>query len=222
MLEQSDHTTSLLEVRRFLESEEAAPSPWAEPRESLDSLYALLVARRDDAPFWSRLEDLILRLEDRRVDIARLGNSEALGYATVSRLLADLRADLHENDGSASLPWKRLLSSSLRATSLAAFLLLGTASASCGDDDSNGPCSEADENGVTGYDADVYCDLVDIINGSDLSSYEKAGLLDCLPELDAAYREELLEAFQSMDEATIAEMLSAVLDGVCYDDTDAH
>jgi hypothetical protein len=226
MLEQRDHTTSLLEVRRFLEAEKAAPAPWAEPGESLESLYALLVARKDDPLFWSRLQDLACRLEDRRADPARLARSEAFGYATVEKLLVDLRADLRRENGAAPLSWKTVLAGSLRATSLAAFLVLGTAAASCGDDDatdSDGLCDEASDNGVSGEEGTAYCDLVDIINGSGLSSDEKADLLDCLPSLDAEYRESLLNAFQSMSDAEISDQLQEMLNpcGEC-NDTDCH
>jgi hypothetical protein len=224
MFNENSHTTSLLEIRRFLEAEKAMPAPWAEPDESLESLYALLVARKDDPRFWSRLQELVQRLEDHRVDLSRLENSEAFGYATVEKLLADLRTDLHQNDGTAPLSWKKALSLSLRATSLAAFLLLGTATAACGDDSaSGGPCAEATENGVTGDDAVVYCDLVDVINGSDLSGEEKADLLDCLPDIDAEYRQSLLDSFQTMNDAEISAYLQDMLNpcGEC-NDTDCH
>jgi hypothetical protein len=226
MLKENGHTTSLLEIRRFLEAEKAAPSPWAEPSESLESLYALLVARRDDPLFWSRLQDLVLRLEDHRADLSRIGNSEAFGYATVEKLLEDLRADLCGNTVSAPISWKTALSSSLRATSLAAFLLLGAATASCGGDsepDLDGLCDEAVANGVSGTEGEVYCDLVDIINGSTLSGAAKADLLDCLPDLDALYRAQLLDDFQTMDDAEIAAYLQEMLNpcGEC-NDTDCH
>jgi hypothetical protein len=225
MLKENGHTTSLLEIRRFLEAEKAAPSPWAEPKESLESLYALLAARRDDPIFWSRLHKLVERLEDHRVDLSRLAHSEAFGHATVERLLDDLRADLQEDAGAAKLSWRQALAGSLRATSLAAFLLLGAATAAACDDAAaeGGLCSEATENGISGADGEVYCDLVDIINGSSLSSDAKADLLDCLPSLDAAYREVLLDAFQSMSDAEISGQLQEMLNpcGEC-NDTDCH
>jgi len=224
MLDESTHTTSLLEIRRFLEAERAAPAPWAEPRESLESLYALLVARRDDPRFWARLEELVRRLEDHRVNLPRLARSEAFGYATVEKLLADLRADLRKGADLAPVSWKRALASSLQATSLAGFLLLGTASASCGDD-STAPCSEAADSGISGEDGEIYCELVDIVRDSQLDPMNQDALLECLPDLDAAYREQLLESFQTMDDDALNDALWQMLDygGACYEeDTDAH
>jgi hypothetical protein len=156
------------------------------------------------------------------VDLSRLGSCEAFGYATVDKLLDDLRADLRGNTASVPVSWKTALSSSLRATSLAAFLLLGTVAASCSDD-GGGPCGEATANGVTGDNAVVYCDLVDVINDSGLSGADKTALLDCLPSLDAAYRQQLLDSFQSMDDAAISAYLQDMLIpcGEC-NDTDCH
>ena len=238
MIERTGHTTSLLEIRNFLEAERAAPEAWAAPEASLESLYALLVERRDDALFWSRLRLLALRLEDHRVDLGRLRHSEALGYATVDKLLTDLRADLHAIAPPAAVSWKRVLSGSLRATSLAAFLLLGTAAASCddgdpydtggdasadtGSDTDTSLCAEAVAEGISGDDGQAYCDLVDIINAASLTGEQRAALLDCLPNLDAAYRETLLEAFASMSDTEIATHLQQMLGagGVCYEDTE--
>jgi hypothetical protein len=214
MLANNGHTTSLLEVRRFLESERAAPSPWAEPKAAIESLYALLLERRDDALFWSRLHDLVQRLEDHRVNLSRLSHSEAFGYATVQKLLDDLRADLGENGNTALLSWKNDLFSSLRATSLAAFLLLGTASLSCQEDDDSDSeelCPEAVENNIPNDEVSDYCDLVDAINESNLTADEKAGLIECLPTLEAAYREQLLNDFQTMSDTQLANYLHVEL-----------
>jgi hypothetical protein len=237
MIERNGHTTSLLEIRSFLCAERAALPPWAAPEESLASLYALLVDRRDDTLFWTRLRRLALRLEDRRVDLERMRHSEALGYATMDGLLTDLRADLRAMSPHPAISWKRVLQGSLRATSLAAFLLLGTATASCADDDpaadggggsgdtddtDTALCQEASDQGITGDDGQTYCDLVDIINGASLTGEQRASLLDCLPNLDAAYRESLLEAFDTMSDAQIAAHLEQMLGdgGICYQDTE--
>ena len=238
MLELNDHTTSLLEIRRFLENEKAAPLPWLEPEQTVESLYSLLVARRGDELFLSCLEQLVQRLEDSRVDLLRLGHSEALGYATVEKLLGDLRADLALHGAAASSQWKTVITSLLRETSLMAFLLLGTAFVSCdktGEDDSADTdadadasaddelCDEAIANDVTGEDAEVYCDLVDVINSSAFSSTKKYDLLECLPGLDAAYRSYLLSLFGSMSDADIAAHLREMLgtNGVCSTDNDS-
>jgi hypothetical protein len=244
MIASNNHVTSLMEIRRFLTEEKAAPAPWAAPQTSVESLYALLVARRDDAVFWSRLRILAMRLEDNRVNLSRIRHSEALGYATVDKLLSDLRADLLSVNGPARISWKQVLSGSLRATSLAAFLLLGTATASCGDDDDGGNagdasadtdtdtdtdadggtalCDEAIAEELVGEEGQVFCDLVEIVNSADLSGEQRAALLDCLPNLDAAFRETLLETFESMSDTEIAAHLSQMLGsgGICYEDTE--
>lgn len=208
-----EHTTSLMEIRRFLEAEKAAPPPWAAPQSNVEALYALLEEKRDDDLFWHRLRSLVQRIEDSRVDLVRLGFCEALGYSTVEKMLADLRADLRVGRDATSKPWKQAIASSLRATALAGFLLLGVASAACDDE----LCDEADYAGISGEDGQTYCELVDIIESSSLSSGDKRDMLDCLPELDASYREQLLATFQRLDDGEVASELRDVLESdTCY------
>jgi len=60
------------------------------------------------------------------------------------------------------------------------------------------------------YDTEVAIDLLDIISFADVPHQVRQDLLDCLPELDATYREALLEKFQYMNDAELANYLEAM------------
>ncbi|HPQ68104.1 MAG TPA: hypothetical protein PKW95_03175 [bacterium] len=60
------------------------------------------------------------------------------------------------------------------------------------------------------YDTEVAIDLLDIISFADVPNQVRQDLLDCLPELDATYREALLEKFQYMNDAELANYLEAM------------
>ena len=227
-------TTSLIEIRDFLGAHQCAPAPWENPKNVIDRFYTALCEKRNDERFWAGLKDLMNRLEDRRFDAAAMRGSEALHDATMEKLLDDLRAALDPGGGVRLRTW---LNKSLGATAILAFLLLGTslgcfggngnddsASVAASDDDfavdddssitdDEAACEEAADNGVTGVDSVVYCDLVDIIMTADISNSTKTELLDCLPGLGAEYREYLLELFQSPDmtDQDIADYLEQMM-----------
>jgi hypothetical protein len=52
----------------------------------------------------------------------------------------------------------------------------------------------------------------------------KQELLSCLPELDAAYRANLLETFLDMTDEQLAEHLQDMVSygGICYTEEDTH
>jgi hypothetical protein len=221
--------TTLQQIRDFLRRENAAPPPWTRPEGSVEALYDLLRLRRDDERFWASLKDLASRLEDRRFDAARLGACEVLGHATLDRLLDDLRASL-DAPGKPRLPdWLR---SGVSAAALMAFLVLGTATACAPADPAgteDGTCGEAIANSIPAGEAGTYCELVEIIKAAAITAETKQILLDCLPDLDAAYREELLDQFVNSTDEQIASILDAMtsLHGTCDDgssdvDADAH
>jgi len=234
-------TTTLIEIRDFLATEGCAPPPWGPPERAVDALYRLLRERRGDDRFWADLAELTRRLDDRRFDPAPL--SEVLGATELDRLIADLRRSL---DGAGAKPsalaW---IGSAASASALVAFLLLGAA-AGCDNGPSDGdgdvdadvepdadvvpdaeadaeaeePCAEAVARGYTGEVARVYCDLIEVIQGSTVAAGVKTDLLACLPELDAALRASLIEQFATMNDTDLATYLTGMFDPgePCFED----
>ena len=245
---QGGRTTTLGTIRSFLRAERREPPPWAPPTRAVDELYALLRERRDDDLFWARLRDLAERLQDHRFSSEALARAEAIDGNTVDRLLDDLRASLDGNEEQRRT-LKDWLGSAISGAALAGFLLLGSATACEEGDDDTGADSDADSDsdsdsdsdtdnydtcaaaiteGFTGETAEVYCDLIVIINDADISASDKQELLDCLPELDADYRQWLLEHFDTLTEQQIADYLEDMVGpyGLCSSgsdsDTDTH
>jgi hypothetical protein len=211
--------TSLIDIRDFLSEHRCAASPWEHPDRVVDRLIAELRERRHDEAFWADLRDLVERLEDRRFDATAFRGASALRGATVDRLLGELRISLGNGGpppGGASgvRAWAK---KSLGTTALFALLLLGVA-VGCreGDDDDNAAqCDEAGLYGIPDDEQGVYCDLVDIIQSADISNATREQLLSCLPDLDAAYREYLLDLFQTMSDDQIASYLTNYDQEIC-------
>ncbi len=220
--------TTLQTVRSFLSAESTEPAPWAPAGAPLDSLYALLRARRDDTAFWASLSDLLTALKDDRVRPDLIDGSELVDHASMRELLAALR-ELVPAGSSAPPTARSWLAGSNAVQGLVGFLLLGTA-VGCppvrDDDDSAEPlCDEATEEGITGEEGQVFCDLVEIIQDSSIASTSKADLLDCLPELAVARRVQLLAMFQDLEGEELADALYKLQWGECGagdDDDFAH
>jgi len=221
--------TSLIDIREFLKAEGARVEPWAAPETAVDRLYDLLEDRARDERFWLRLKGLVSRLDDRRFDASRLDRGELLGGATLDRLLDDLQHGVAAR-GPRSGPVRRWLGSALSSSAMLGFLLLGAA---VGCDDGGGDagprtCEEdVEQFAIPADEQAVYCELFDIIQGSSLSESDKADLLDCLPGIDATWREWMLEYLQEATAEEIAEYLETMLDpcnecGEWTDDCDAH
>jgi len=82
MLNDRTTTTSLIEIRDFLNSRQCAPVPWCPPRSAVDALYDLLLDHRGEDSFWADLKDLARRLDDQRFDPRALPGSDVLGDAS--------------------------------------------------------------------------------------------------------------------------------------------
>ena len=224
-MDQRVQATSLLEIREFLSTHHCVPAPWESPKDVAEHLYGALCAKREDQKFWFELQDLVNRLDDLRFDRAAFDGADAFRGTTLSHLMTDLRNSL--DGGSRGGGIRRWASRSLCVAALFSFLLLGVA-AGCsndsGDDDDNDDsaampadddtaylfdsCPQADAEGILGYDGEVFCVLIDIINAADLPAATKNDLLECLPQLDADYRADLLEVFQTLTDEQIADYLS--------------
>jgi hypothetical protein len=213
--------TSLLEVRDFLLAHSAAPAPWSSASAAIDALYALLRARRADPAFWTDLEGLLHRLEDARVRRSLIRGGELLDGATVGALLADLREALPAL-GSGPTSARSWSSGASAAGALAAFLLLGTA-VGCApmgaEAQFDSDCADAEEFELDEYHSETYCELVFMVDSADVSSSVRADVLDCLPGLSAAYRENLVEVFRTYSDLQLTRALEALAGSdECEDD----
>jgi hypothetical protein len=98
----------------------------------------------------------------------------------------------------------------MSGAALLMFLVLGAA-VGCNeekrDEKSDGLCAQAKEQNLTGHEGDVYCELTGLIRSSSIPAQDKYALYACLPELDAAYREQLLDMFEEMSDAELAAAL---------------
>ena len=220
--------TSLLEIREFLSSHHCVPAPWETPKDVAAHLYGALCAKREDQKFWFELQDLVNRLDDLRFDRAAFDGADAFRGTTLSHLMTDLRNSL--DGGSRGGGIRRWASRSLCVAALFSFLLLGVA-VGCGtqsdDEVSYQTCPEAEYQDISGFNGAVFCELVEIIDEADLPTDLKYELLECLPKLDADYREQLLVLFQTMDDETISEFLNnpttlCASDDDSWNDDDDH
>jgi hypothetical protein len=208
----TSETTTLIEIRDFLKRSGHAPAPWATPEAAVEQLYETLSRRRDDELFWADLKDLAARLEDRRFTPPRIPGSQALGVAVTDGLLRELQVSLPPTNGTRR-PLGDWIRSRLSAAALTGFLMLGAATA-CDDGGDGESCSDDPaDHGIEGEGATVYNALVDVINESELAHSDKCLLYECLPELDAPFREMMLEEFQTMSDEDLALSLDGLVDG---------
>lgn len=207
--------TTLAAIRDFLRRAGAGVAPWSTPASAIDGLFALLESRRDDDRFWIELENLVRRLEDPRFDPGSPGGLAIIGSHRTAAIVARLRHELPaHSSGSPRSQMLRWLRSTATAPAMLAVLLLGSA-IGCADS-----CKEeAAHHGIEGEEADVYCELVGLINDADIPWNIKVNLLDCLPELDAEERLRLLRAFEWATEDELAAILEEVSTSwICDDD----
>jgi hypothetical protein len=209
-----EEPTNLAAIRGFLRGQGAVVTPWSTPAAAVEGLFALLEARRGDDRFWIELERLIGDLEDRRFAPRSRGGAEIIADGEVDMIVHRLRSELPAMaDGTTRSRLTRWIGSSASAPALLAFLLLGS-SVGC-----EGSCAkEAAEHGIEGGDADVYCELAGLINEADIAWNLRVNLLDCLPELDAADREWLLEAFGEANDEELADLLEEMSTSWACDD----
>lgn len=234
-------TTSLIDIRRFLRSHATEPAPWEKPKRVVDHLYRTLRGKRGDDRFWSDLRKLTRDLEDHRFDPDALRGTTAIKDATVDNLIEDLRTSLSGTEENSSAA--RWAAGAVAGSALLGFVFLGYSIGCTGSDDdddsgssttqtdddvdddddndtgSTDDCDEAKDAGVTGEDADVYCDLVEIVMAADIPASYKTDFLECLPTMSASYRESLLETFQTMEDEALVDYLTDMIEvGICSDD----
>lgn len=203
--------TVLHDIRSFLDTHGHPVPAWSPAQTPLEALYRLLRDRRGDDALWSDLNALT-----RAVAEARLRPDHALDAADVSDLLAELRHALEESPGRDPLPLRRWAATAPIAA-LSGFLLLGaamgcTTPGNDDDDDDDSAvaeqaCQEAIDHEIPQAEQDVFCQLVDLIEGASVGDGTREQLMECLPELSAEQREELLDAFVAASDEELAGLL---------------
>lgn len=221
--------TALPDVQAFLVRHGAAVEPWRPAAARVDALLSAISERRDDPVFWRELGRLTERLEADNLALHRLDGADALDPTDRGRLLAALRSALQQP----GVAPRAAVGTSIRA--LAGFLVLGMAVA-CGDksedsatatseedggvggdgasDGTDGTetttCEAAEERGYSGSEAEVYCELLTLVDGADIGSEARSQLLECFPELSTARRAELLDAFQNASDDELVNLLNSL------------
>jgi len=202
-------TTDLLVIRAFLAEHRCAVPPWEKPARVVEQLYAALREKRSDREFWSGLKDLLARLEDRRFHPPAVSGSCALSGTTLATLIDDLQQAL--NHGSSNGDFRLWIRRSVGAAALLAFLLLASAVAQAGQKPAAGDGLFTPEKPfAAAVDGQIYNELLEVIEAAEMPAWVKMDLLECLPELDGAYRETLLDLFAEGNEAELAAFLNDV------------
>lgn len=212
--------TSLMDIRDFLTTHDCAPAPWETPQGVVDCLYGSLKTKQGDGVFWNDLKGLVDNLEDAQFDRNAFAGSMAFRGTSLSDLVEDLRYALRDDDDGSDdnngrfKSWAR---KSLSAASLLSFLLLGSA-IGCAVDD--GESSESDvtaqignicnDSVNTGWDGELTCELLSIINDTNIDASKKKQLLRCLPKLDIEAREALLVHFETLSDEQLAFELRVI------------
>lgn len=203
--------TTLHDLRTFLSTLGAAPA--ARPAAAVARVYGLVCARRDDPSFWSALRVLLGRFDDPAFRPAPLGY-RILDPAAAGTLIDALRDALPTSPTPVRL-WARGVRS---VGALAAFALLVTGCTGEPKETGDGICAEASEHALSGDEAEVYCDLLEIVDGSGLDESGKAALHNCLHTLPADERESLLAYFQSASDEDLLAKLTELAESSCGQD----
>ncbi len=220
--------TPLVEIRTFLTRHRAPVAPWTSAEGTVEALYATLQTHRDDSEFWLALKKLSIRLEGHMISPSAAVNCDVLRHATVSQLLDDLQRELQQKKPTGGVQmWIR---TPIVVTALAGFLFLGCV-ASDDDGTTNGSgitaltddeLNTCDEDGVETGDCADYVELLEVVKEAEIWEGTLDDLLTCLPNLDAAFRREMLDAFDNFNDDEIASYLANLTDSgqVCFDDDD--
>jgi hypothetical protein len=230
MAERFLQPTVVQEIREFLRAEGLEPRPWSGATEVLEALLELLNSKKDIPAFWGPLEGLLSRVVARQEMMeafeASYGrDAEVLGSGELRCLVAELRGAL---PGSETAAWQPLMGTlrDLKAPALAGALLLlvvvGCDSGSSDDGGGNAVDVQASEirvgDDVESSADDVHPSLTDFrdaplknvydyLEESDLPSWTKKDLEECLSMFSESERQDLVDLFQSKTPEEIADHL---------------
>ena len=215
-----NHPATLHDIRSFLATHGRDVPAWSPSSKPFDALVGLLAERRDDERFWQDLAALTRRIENQRVRPSAFAG--VLGGGEVDRLLRELREAMPTEPDTAPVS-TRSWAATLNASALAGFILLG---AMVGCDDpvppGEGACEAAENYDIVGVDEqEVFCELAAIIDESSASDWVRDTLMECLPELSADDRADLLDGFLDASDDELAVLLeNLAFSPTCDDDWD--
>jgi hypothetical protein len=198
----------LHDIRSFLRTHGHEVPPWGPAHAPLDVLYRLLRRRHADDALWNDLSTLTST-----VATSRRSSGGALSHAAIDGLLDELRHTLGQD--TTTVPLRRWATTAPIAA-LSGFLLLGaamgcTTPGNDDDDDDSATqeaiCQEAIDHEIPEAEADVFCQIVDIIESSSGNDAIREQLMECLTDLSADQRQELLDAFLTAGADELAELL---------------
>jgi len=225
--------TVVQEIRGFLRSEGLVLRPWSGASEVLEALLGLLNRKKDDPAFWGPLQGLLSRVVARQELLETFTASykrdaEVFGAGDLRHLVQELRDALPGKDrtqGSALMEVLR----SLRAPALASALLLLVA---VGCDNNSKDITGGGDVQVAevqpGVDTEPSAgdvepslpdagdvplkDVFEYLEESDLPSWVKEDLEECLSMFSESERQDLVGIFQDKTPEEIAEYLENLAD----------
>jgi hypothetical protein len=187
-------TPTTLQQLRQLVSDEHTVHPWSSVDQMMDALIGRIRRHTGDDPWRAQLTALVLA--------QRTGDAAARPWhELVTR--DNLDALLREIDGPGDQA-PRGIRSLLQAMSVPAILGLSAMTMAVG----CARCPEAQ--GIPASEQDLYCELVDLINGSDIYDGQKEDLMDCLPNMSDGERQDLVDLFADYTAEEIADHLTTL------------
>ncbi len=195
-----DLTPSALQQLRLFVSGDGTLRPWSSIEEVMEHLIVQIDGHRGDDAWRAELEKQVLAM--RAVDTQA---SPWRSLVTPENLDA-LMGEIYGPAGGAP----PRLASLLRGMSAPAVLGLAAMTMAIG---CNNLCPEAD--GIPADEQETYCELVAYINDVDIEATTKDSVLECLPELTDASRQDLVDLFDSYSVEQIAEYLEEMATQNC-------
>lgn len=200
----SPSPSALQELRTFVSGDSHDLPPWSSAGELMEHVFGLVHRRREDEAWLGRLGDLVVGLR----------TSGALDGETPWRPLVDrdnldaLIREIRQMPDHPNVPGGAFL----RGMGLQAVLGLSAMTLAVG---CTQVCEEATEAGIPDDHAASYCELVDYINGANIDADLQDELLDCLPTMPSAKRDELVDLFATATDDEIADQLLELAGAYC-------
>ena len=187
-----ESTPNALQQLRLFVAEDDTVQPWASIEELMQHLVTEIGRHGDDDPWRAQLEQLVLAQQ-------ATDSADSPWRSLISP--ENLGALLDEIQGPAGVRPSRS-ASLLRGMSVPAILGLSAMTMAIG---CNNLCPEA--GGIPADEQETYCELVAYINDADINGADRDDVLDCLPDLSDATRQELVDLFDSYSAEEIVEYL---------------
>jgi hypothetical protein len=235
-MEIAKNSTTLTEIRGFLQNTNCAPTAWCSSSQVLAAFYDALTEHEDDPKFWADLRVLYCGLNAKTVRPLFSPGYEVLASSAVDDILEELRGSLGLLSSGKKLSFEQWIGSKLSGGVLTAFLMLAaTTTTTVGCDnaensDSGGTYTPAncdvvaEQYSLSTAGTDALCDIADLVENADLSDEMKQDLIDCLASHGTETIQSYLENFQSLSSDELSFEIEDMFDscGMCSDDGDCH